>query len=59
MGRGKFKGKPTGRRQFSTPEEMGKHTNYPYLKPIVYSTLLSCLIVIEMVLFIVAFCGFL
>ncbi|MQM08075.1 hypothetical protein Taro_040928 [Colocasia esculenta] len=22
MGRGKFKGKPTGRRQFSTPEEM-------------------------------------
>lgn len=24
MGRGKFKGKPTGRRQFSTPEEMSK-----------------------------------
>lgn len=24
MGRGKFKGKPTGRRQFSTPEEMRK-----------------------------------
>lgn len=23
MGRGKFKGKPTGRRQFSTPEEIG------------------------------------
>ena len=22
-GRGKFKGKPTGRRHFSTPEEMG------------------------------------
>jgi hypothetical protein len=23
MGRGKFKGKPTGRRNFSTPEEIG------------------------------------
>nr|CAB3478320.1 unnamed protein product [Digitaria exilis] len=24
MGRGKFKGKPTGRRNFSTPEEIGR-----------------------------------
>jgi len=24
-GRGKFKGKPTGRRHFSTPEEMGMY----------------------------------
>lgn len=27
MGRGKFKGKPTGRRQFSTPEEMQAGTS--------------------------------
>ncbi|XP_019168617.1 PREDICTED: 28 kDa heat- and acid-stable phosphoprotein-like [Ipomoea nil] len=27
MGRGKFKGKPTGRRQFSTPEEMKAGTS--------------------------------
>ncbi|KAJ8545475.1 hypothetical protein K7X08_018058 [Anisodus acutangulus] len=27
MGRGKFKGKPTGRRQFSTPEEMRAGTS--------------------------------
>lgn len=27
MGRGKFKGKPTGRRQFSTPEEMSNAPN--------------------------------
>ncbi|XP_047313329.1 28 kDa heat- and acid-stable phosphoprotein-like [Impatiens glandulifera] len=27
MGRGKFKGKPTGRRQFSTPEEMQSGTS--------------------------------
>ncbi|XP_027111844.1 28 kDa heat- and acid-stable phosphoprotein [Coffea eugenioides] len=29
MGRGKFKGKPTGRRQFSTPEEMIAGTSAP------------------------------
>uniref|UniRef100_A0A2K2C9Y6 Casein kinase substrate phosphoprotein PP28 domain-containing protein n=1 Tax=Populus trichocarpa TaxID=3694 RepID=A0A2K2C9Y6_POPTR len=27
MGRGKFKGKPTGRRHFSTPEELIKPKN--------------------------------
>ncbi|KAL0321268.1 UNVERIFIED_CONTAM: heat- and acid-stable phosphoprotein [Sesamum radiatum] len=27
MGRGKFKGKPTGRRQFSTPEQMSMPSN--------------------------------
>jgi hypothetical protein len=29
MGRGKFKGKPTGRRNFSTPEEIGNDSG-PY-----------------------------
>ena len=42
MGRGKFKGKPTGRRQFSTPEEMSESpflinysfsTNFPSYLP--------------------------
>ncbi len=30
-GRGKFKGKPTGRRHFSTPEEMGMLVSQPFL----------------------------
>ncbi len=29
-GRGKFKGKPTGRRHFSTPEEMGMLVSQPF-----------------------------
>lgn len=31
MGRGKFKSKPTGHRNFSTPEELRKPINFPFL----------------------------
>jgi hypothetical protein len=39
MGRGKFKGKPTGRRNFSTPEEIGNDA--PFLS-------FRCLVLVEL-----------
>ncbi|MBA0692877.1 hypothetical protein Goari_010403 [Gossypium aridum] len=33
MGRGKFKGKPTGHRHFSTPEELRTYSaSFPFLR---------------------------
>lgn len=46
-GRGKFKGKPTGRRHFSTPEEMGMCAEQDFLYPFDlsrFSWLLRCCI---------------